>query len=283
MKFYIVFILALTGCYLVTKYKPVDTIDIDRNTRDLLEREYLDGIKEVNSWTNALPSPTDCDGLVWAGVACAAGADTEINLFQYNAGEWHRRPENACWDGKDVGSKSTISNDGLVALMLCLSVRSDLSNANYLRDYGEGNRWVMGEPLSRPFEVILKPHFVGMLYRMVHAAGGIESAGARIPLVLKYSHDLDYVAHIQILAMLTDLVNTGELNESNIDLIESYRARYPDDYLIAAVSGLYSGKDVSGMLLEQTVTPTYVRGDSFERFRLVHWLLAAKIVLYGVN
>jgi len=276
-------ILQLTGCYIANRFKPVDA-EIDAENRRQLEEQYQAGIEEANSWPDAIPSTTDCDSLVFSGIACAAGSSTSINSFRYDDGSWHRRPAPACYrDGKDHGSKTTISNDGLTALVLCLSYRKDLATAEQLRDYRNDNDGFMGEPRNRPFEVVYKPHFMGVLYRLIHSLGGHRAPGIFIPLELKYERELDYVPHIQVLAILTDLRNTGEISESNARLLNDYVSLYPTDYLFAAVLGLVSGRDTSELLLSPTETPTYIRGDQPERFRLVHWLLAARITLYGLE
>ena len=62
----------------------------------------------ATSW----PSVEDCDALLWAGMAKAAGVSLQLTVAEDLPGHWQRRPT-PCWtpsDG-DVGSRSTISQD----------------------------------------------------------------------------------------------------------------------------------------------------------------------------
>jgi len=265
--------LLVAGCGYLDKEEPTKEDILDSEMEDL----YSERLESTNDWDMGWPDTEDCDGLVWAGVACAAGVKVDLYPAFYK-GRFKRRPKHSCYPDDHNGdgrpdSRSTISIDGLVAAMTCMSVNGDIDMAKEMARYGENHNWVYGEPWPEGIaEVYLKPWFQGVLGRLTHEG----KSYAKIPLILKYS-DKDYVAHIQTLAIWTDMRETGGTSTANIELLSRYHDRDPNDYLIRSVYGLYNNE--ANSTFTQVRPPSYVRGGSAERFALAHWLLSAKIYL----
>ncbi len=254
----LILIFLITGCGYFDKEEPQEQDVLNDEMTDL----YYERLETASKYKEGWPSLTDCDGLVWAGVACRAGVKVNI-VAAMDEGRFYRTPSKTCY--KEGRSRSTVSADGIVAALGCVNTDTAVQMARY----GEDHNWVFGEPW---YHAYLKPHFQGLLGRVT----GEGKSYSYIPMKLIYS-DEDYVAHIQTLAMLTEMKVNNGLSKSNIDLLRRYHERDPEDYLIRSVYGLYNS-EVSKPFT-QVQPPSYVRGDSAERFALVHWLLAARIYL----
>lgn len=248
----------------------------EMNPDEQMRTLYYERLEQANNW-GGWPSEDDCDGLVWAGVAAASGVKLDLSRA-FHSGQINRRPDVPCYpdDNNNDGrpdSRSTISNDGLVALMLGSYLSGNGEILKRMASIGEANNWVYGKPWpSGIAEVYLKPWFQGLLGRL----NGGKTSYSKIPLTLQYSSE-DYPAHIQTLAMIAESKVKGGLSSSNIELLKRYHHREPGDYLIRSVYGQYNGSVSKAFMLVQP--PSYVRGGEPERFALVHWLLAAKIYL----
>lgn len=227
--------------------------------RQLLEERYKDNLSKIQGW----PSRTDCDATLWAGIAKAGGVQLDISESQKDTGQWYRRPSMDCY--KLGHSRSTFSNDMLAGVILS-------ANDSQLRNfYGfiRLNNYVMGS--GDPGAVVLKPNMLGVLGRRI----GMNLA-PRYPYI---ANSKDYVRHIQMLMIYMDGKNTGFITESELKLLKSYEDDI--DYLLSAILARYTGKydKATNLLLAEGKPPTYVRGDEPERYRLAHWLFAARIIL----
>lgn len=271
----LVLMLLISGCGYIDKQQPEDDEPTSNEEMYLQYLEYLD--EANNNWELGWPDVHDCDGLVWSGVACAAGIKVDLEPA-FHEGRFERRPYKSCYpddlDGNgQPDSRSTISNDGMVAAMLCIETQQRIDMAQEMADYGEKNGFIYGEPFpDRIAEVFLKPHFQGLLGRIARQ----NRSYSKIPLALFYSAE-DYVAHIQTLAILAETKVSGGVSSENLALLEKYLQRDPDDYLIRSVLGVYNGE------IKKPFTtidpPSYVRGGNEQRFAIAHWMLAARLHL----
>ena len=258
----IILSLLISGCGYVDKIKPTEEVN---NNAEMLAL-YNERLAEAKSWDDGWPVKDDCDGLVWAGVACMAGLDVNLELA-FDGGRPYRTPAKTCFE--EGRSRSSISNDGMVAAIGCLKV----AKLKEMARYGENNNWVYGDPWPDGLgEVYLKPWFQGLLGR----ATGENKSYSKIPLTLVYSPE-DYPAHIQTLAMIKQEQLTGGLSSENIALLKKYHERDPGDYLIRSVYARYN-RGVTEPFTD-VLPPSYVRGTGVRRLALAHWLLAAKIYL----
>jgi hypothetical protein len=260
-------------------------------------------LAEISDPVTGWPSATDCDGLLWAGLACAAGVPVAIELAEYPEGVWNRRPSPACWNPEqgDVGSKSTVSNDMVLGKFWCRWRQGDAAAVESLQrfaDNAEARDWVVGEPITEASRVILKPNQIGMLGRMLYAQTNGRDDRYWRRLFTAYAHvDADFERHLQALGIalqgeifaavdaksldatvanfkLLDI--NGEMHDRLIEL----EIAEPENYLYAAVLGVYRGDMTRAidLLLADGAPASYVRGNNAEAFALVEWLFVENLV-----
>ncbi len=239
------------------------------------------------------PSPTDCDGLLWAGKAAAAGLPVQIDLAEYSPGELHRRPPPSCWnetDG-DVGSKSTISNDMVLGWLWAKWSLKDLDALKRLAAYGEEHNWQMGKPTSMLSRVILKPNQIGLLGRMIYVLSSKQDSRTYRHLFESYSKvGQDYERHLQALGIvLQGAVDMEEMeitlvgiSDQMLDRLKELVEAEPQNPLFHAALGIYTGdfdQAITLLLDDATPTPTYVRGHNAEVLAKVERLFAMMLVI----
>ncbi len=143
--------------------------------------EYLAAADQVTGW----PDPNDCDGVLHAGVARAAGVkQVQIDLAEHESGKVGRRAAPVpCWTAAngDVGSRSETSADMALGYLTALWRDKDLAGVQRLADYGEAHQikylglpaWILGEPYPEQEQrVVLRPGLVGTVGRILYALSG---------------------------------------------------------------------------------------------------------------
>lgn len=182
---------------------------------DELRTEYEKGLEAYEAATQSRgywPSTTDCDGLLWISLVSFAGVPVDLSLAEYYPGEWHRRPAPSCWaDGKDVGSKSTISRDMLQGLLLATWETGDVQAALRLAKYGEDRQWIMGEPYPEmASRVEMGDNLKGQLGRIIYKLTDERDSREYRKIKPLYGPVLqDYERHIQAIGIYL----YGELDE----------------------------------------------------------------------
>jgi len=227
------------------------------NRLEELERSHLLSVLELeDDW----PSRVDCDGSLWAGVACAGGASLDIYEAEESPGRWRRRPAPHCEVPDD--SRSTISNDMLLGIMSCLLHRQDLDGLQGISDYGVENAWVMGDPFPSGIgEVVLKPVNRGYLCRAIDSLGGARGRNCTIGTVYS-SPSQDYVYHVQTVGIYLDIMATGGANATQITRMQKNTEARPGDCLLMTTDSLYSGNTEAAAdcwLDPDWQPPSYVR------------------------
>jgi hypothetical protein len=262
---------------------------------------YDDLLATTDFGETGWPSVDDCDGLLWAGIASAGGVSVDLTLSEYEAGEWHRRPPPACWDGEDNGARSTISNDMIIGLLWGLWRARDLTNLTEFADYAIEHDYVIGEPFpAMASRVVLKPNQMSLLGRAIYAAsyGATDYAMRRLPPFYAPAGE-DYERHIQALGIAL----TGEINEALADrsldatydgvalltLPEALLTRLdalidaePTNPLYHAIRGIYTGDfstAISLWLDPKTPIPSYVRGRDPQAYWRSERLFTAALIL----
>ncbi len=247
----------------------------------------LDAITGDSGW----PSVTDCDGTLWAGIACAGGHLVKIDLAEYEPGQIHRRPAPSCWNAQDgdVGAKATTSPDMLEGYMLCRWEQGDLAAFQRLADYGESHDWVMGAPIT-DLRVIMRPNLMGILGRIIFKlSGGADNriyrhVAASYPPVAE-----DSEKHLQALGIVFQGEVSEGAGESLLDIdgkmLERLKQLAADEPLnpgYQTALGIYTGDmdpAVDLFLDPTTPRPSYIRGDSPDAFALaerLYWLKKAR-------
>jgi hypothetical protein len=284
---FVLIALALAGCGRLQLHKPKDPKPgIDRSAvQAAYDRElalYVAATGAAAGW----PSETDCDGALWAGVACMGGAPVAIERAELAQGGIGRRPADrpACWSKElgDQGSQSSTSRDMVTGYLGCLWTKGDLPALRRFADFAQERSFVVGEPLSSG-SVDLRPNLTGLLGRMIHAlSGGTDDRFYRF---VSYNYDAvaeDYEEHLQAEGITLQGAVDGGITDDAKGRLETLAALRPEDYLIQAVAAVYSGDfgtTVTLLLDPETPAPSYVRGDQAENYRRALWLRAARLVL----
>lgn len=251
---------------------------VDGTLRLTLQGEYDRKLTELKEKTRnhvaGWPSDDDCDAALWAGVASAAGAEwVDVSAALQPDGRPTRKPFKDCIVPSE--SASTTSNDMITGIILGLLVNKDAKSILSLYRYGERNNWIMGEPITMIARVLLRPNGIILMARSLYklSDGGIDYLIRLSPTVYGPVQS-DYEGHLILLSRYISKLAGGpqygtEVAETLISL------RDEKDALAQAMAKNYF--KASSLLLNDYKSPSYVRGH--DNYHLVHWLLAASIVL----
>lgn len=220
------------------------------------------------------PSDTDCDGSLWAGIARSAGATwVDMTAALQEDGRPTRRPLRDCIAGID--SETTISNDMITGIILGFQAASDGASINKMYLYGETNKWIMGTPEYYISRVLLRPNGITLMAKVLYqiTKGEIDNPMRLVP-VLYGPVQADYEQHLLLLSRIIEQKAGGP--QYGMEIAEKILAQSaPLDALAQAVAGHLTQGAL--LLTNNYTSPTYVRGH--ENYHLVHWLLAAKLIL----
>ena len=250
---------------------------------------YLDEeIKKTWDVETGWPDAKDCDGLLWAGLAKAAGVSSvKLELAEYEPGKLHRRPKSPCWaNGQDLGSKSTISRDMVLGWLWGSTAHSDWDAIKRFQQRGEDKNWVIGDPWpERPGEVLMNGNLIGLLGRISCSKWDYCPPYKYIEALHEKS-EKDYVRHLTTLFILLDskvddMIKQVDITENSLEMLKWNHEKDPNDLLFEAAYRLFTdGKFdnvISGLLSDNMYYPSYVRGSS--TYVDVYWLFTAKLVL----
>ena len=257
------------------KEVPIDTLAA-------LRLEYGYKLAELKEKTEnhiaGWPSDHDCDGALWAGIARAAGAEwVDMSAALRPDGRPTRRPLRDCVVPDE--SKASTSNDMITGTLLGLQAAGDAASVLALYRYGEEHNWIMGYPDWYVARVLLRPNGITLIARVLYQlTNGQRDYGIRLSPVVYGPVQADYEQHLILLSRIIEQKAGGP--QYGMEIAEKILAKAsPFDALAQGVAGNYG---LAALLLTGNYeSPTYVRGD--ETYHLVHWLLAAKVVLDGMN
>jgi hypothetical protein len=271
--------LALISCGNIKRHEPKQASSQDLRLELLREelRAKRGELALASDPDSGWPSATDCDALLWAGLAAAAGAPTRLALAEYSPGELHRRPRPPCWDGEDRGSKSSISRDMLTGYLWGVWRARDVGAAQRLAAYGEAHDWVMGG--GDRARTDLRGNLKGLLGRMLHALGGGSPEYRFLPSFY-LPGGKDYERHLAVLGILLQGEVAGAIGTDLLAVLKINAEGSAEDALFQAARGVYTGDQSAALdLLLNTdyVAPSYVRHAP--AYRLVHWIFAADTVV----
>lgn len=301
----LIVLLACTSCGRFELF-PAKSSPADSRSEQLqaLKASKRARLAELADKATGWPSTTDCDALLWAGLACAAGMPVAIELAEYPDGVWNRRPAPACWNPEqgDVGSKSTTSNDMVLGKYWCRwrqGTEAATASLQRFADHAEAHDWQIGEPITEPGRVILKPNQIGMLGRMLFVkTNGRDDRYWRRLFTAYAPVEADFERHLQALGIVLQGEITEALNAKSLDAtvepaqslldidgdmhkrLEELELAEPNNPLYAAALGVYRGDMTRAidLLLADGPAPTYARGDSAEAYALAEWLFTADLV-----
>jgi len=251
---------------------------VEQSLRDRLAAQYTSKLAELRQISAehiaGWPSDHDCDSSLWAGVARAAGADwVEVDAGVRPDGRTTRRPLRDCVVPDE--SATSTSNDMITGLLLGLTTSKDVTTVHKMYRYGEENNWIMGYPEYYVSRVILRPNGITLMARILYKlSGGERDYTIRLAPMVYGPTDGDYESHLALLSRYMEQELGGP--QYGAEWVEAYLAKnFPKDALARAVNGEYQA--AAELLTGDYTPPSYVRGH--HSYPLVHWLLAARIVL----
>ena len=142
-----------------------------------------------------------CDSLLFSSLN-AVGRGEKINILaaRDEAGQWFRRPLNLpeCYaNGK---SKSTISRDMLIGLLLYLQHFRESTLVADLWNYGSENNWIMGEGDGvNQVATIMSPSLIKVLAEMNYQMNNIDSVERALPDLTIFTQAGGYANHLNLL------------------------------------------------------------------------------------
>ena len=261
---------------MLTQVREFITRHVDKGGNDSYFEDYRLALEVYNKKTmrsNYWPTNHDCDATLWAGLASYGGSSfLDIKEARDLGGRWHRRPlvpHGPCnVDGCDHGSKSTISNDMLLGVLFAL--RNDRDAMESLWSYAKDNCFIMGRPLHRVGEVILKPNVVSLLRGIL---------GKKINLPPLYtSGGADYVKHLTAISIHLYGIIHGYIEGHHLQVLKSLTSEDPSNATFEAIKQRYTKRDYdrAATLMRMDVLPSYVRGS--DNYALVYKLFTWKVI-----
>lgn len=229
-------------------------------------------VSQYQPQTAGWPSDHDCDGLLWAGVAAAAGLPVDLDAGLTAEGRPTRRPNRDCLVGE---SDATTSTDMQTGYILGALDRNNLAGLQRLANYADTHGSIMGTPETALHLVWMKPQTRIAIGLAVAHLGGVD-AWSKYTLVPSPVRPEDYVLHLELLSFaITQRV--GKWSFVHQGAARADCDRHPDDALAAVVCGDFDR--AAALLLDPTwVPPHYVRGSD-EAYRLVHKLYVLHLLL----
>jgi hypothetical protein len=180
--------------------------------------------------------PERCDKLTFKSLLSAAGPFQDMSAFEV-AGKYSRDVV-PCYPND---SKSSISRDGILAVLQDIWTHGDLVRLNRMIAYGEAHNWVVGEgPLDYTNMALLLP----IIYRMQDRLSG------KTNLELASSAALDSVlsgfqGHLLANYLWLKARMEGSLNALEVSLLKSLVSANPRDPMYQALYHRFTDGDMS--------------------------------------
>ena len=142
-----------------------------------------------------------CDSLLFSSLnAIGRGERIQITAARDETGQWFRRPLSLPECYLSGESKSTISRDMLIGLLLYLQYFHESTLVSDLWNYGSENNWIMGsgEGINQ-FATVMSPSLIKVLAEMNYKLNGIDSDERQLPDLTIFTKDGGYVNHLNLL------------------------------------------------------------------------------------
>jgi hypothetical protein len=271
MKLLLILLTLLISCGKKEETKPTkDSLD---QLSALFQQKTLEYIEVTKSHQANWPDDNECDGALWAGLAKRAGQSLSLKAALQEDGRPTRKPFIDCIVPTE--SKATTSNDMISGLILGFLYAKDFSSLKGMYNYGNSNKWIMGFPKEFVSRVYLRTNGQSLIARSIYALSKEDLPQRNFPLVYTPIADNDYPSHLQFIGMLI-AKDLGDLSYSNELIVQETCQSNKEDAFANFICG-DKAKATDLLLNPDYVYPPYVRGD--QNYKLVHWLLAAKLVL----
>lgn len=186
-----------------------------------------------SQWQDNYGFVSGCDSLLWTSLFKVSGGAVDLKLAKDADGSWQRHPSGDCFPGK---SKSSISRDMILGLMLAIWETKDLAEANSLVKYLEDHDNTLGEhdgSIDGRNRVYANPGFAGLIYRLRWRLGGPYSAKVEVPVpVLPVD---GYEAHLQALTTLLWALMEGGISQVQLNALKGQTERQPNNAVYQAL------------------------------------------------
>ena len=164
----------LAGCSHYKKdKKPQPAQHFDIEALAAMHELYLS--LESDAWDEFGFNKAHCDALQATALQVASGGKADLFQARDQDGRWWRTPKRDCLSSGR--SKSTISGDMFLGLMVALWAKQDWDATNKIIEYGEEYGWVMGEhdgSIDGQRRAILSPGLIATLRDMRWVMEGSE-------------------------------------------------------------------------------------------------------------
>ncbi len=217
------------------------------------------------------PTGLDCDGLLWSGLARAAGHEVDLTLARTDDGAWWRRQvsDGDCYPNE---AQSSISRDMFVGLLAGLMYRGGTQDIRDTLAYAHYHDGVMGEGDAS------RTKWTSNIYGLYERAIGDNHT----PVIL-LPVAADYEKHLQMVEIVIyrQAVH-GELPVHIRQRAADLTLDNPNDALAQAMScfiGSGRCEEAEKLVLDPAyVAPSYVRGPATAY--AIHRAYAAQVLLY---
>ncbi len=189
------------------------------------------GEQDVHGFINS----DQCDSLLFSALlAVARNEEIDLTAARADDGQWFRRPSKDCL--ATGASKSTISRDMLLGVILYGLHFKDADLIERLWDYGSDNGWSMGEGLFDRTQ--FTPAMIGLLAQVRYKLTGKEHLSMHFPQT--YNTTPGYTTHLSLLK-LTVRGKLGKLSAVERYVLDSIKTQNPTNPLAQALFAKHTG------------------------------------------
>jgi hypothetical protein len=186
-----------------------------------------------------------CDSLLFSALLAVA-RDEAINLPAARgvSGQWYRRPSQDCFALGE--SKSTISRDMFMGVLLYAAYFKDAALINQIWRYGSDNNWNMGQGVDTETEIgrtIWTPSLIGLAAQIRKTITGKTVAAIHLPGI--YSTVEGYRSHLTMLNIVATYRANAEISGTQVDAIKTIRNASPGNALAQALYAKFISGDYS--------------------------------------
>ena len=228
---------------------------------ELLEKVKLyialaEETKDADGWI----LPGDCDGLLHNSLAYLGGLVNYADLkrAENSPGEWFRTPKKDCLStGR---SKSTVSRDMLLGLILAAVNEGDTQTLKDLRQYAKDHDYVMGDhdgSIDGRWRVVFTPTMYALLSDSIDYTEGVS--------LRLQAYQVDYTDHLSGIQYYLASRIRGGAAVTSVEKIKFLSESDPNNAFYAALRGRYD-RDLEGA--QNQAINVLLREDLFPAKRL---------------
>lgn len=227
----------LVSCSAFKKHK--EKIPVASYTEEL-ENKYQAYIEMASDFTAHRQGWFDekCDNLLFTSLV-AHIPELGIDIMQaYDGERWHRRP-NFMPECYPDDSKSTISRDMLLGVMVYAWRTKDIDILDRLAQWGRANNWKFGD--GEITRTVMSPQMVGTLYLAINILNDENNLDANTPLVLSKTDG--YQAHLSVIHALLRADMLGYAPNDYLEHFKYQAERQPQNPLFQYAVAKYTNGD----------------------------------------